>query len=105
MSKYVENYWVEELPNGVIHLLINLTQPEIYFHSYSDYNFLIAGTEEEYDNSGPECVLTVEVFLPEIKDGLYITTSAHNKDQLSFYYIPYKREWIKTRSERFLIKL
>ena len=39
MSKYVESYWAEELPNGVIHLLINCTQKEIYYHAYTDTSF------------------------------------------------------------------
>lgn len=97
MSKYVENWWVEELPNGVMHLLINCTQREIYFHASSDYEFLIAGTEEEYYNFESDCVLSVSSFLPAEKAWMWLQTSMKNKDQLSYYYIPYQREWTKNR--------
>lgn len=88
MSKYVESYWAEELPNGVIHLLINCTQREIYYHSFMDNQFLIAGTQEEYDNWTNDVILNTEKFLPEIDKGLYLQTSMKEKDQISFYWIP-----------------
>lgn len=103
MSKYVESYWIEELPNGVIHLLINLTQREIYYHQPSENCYLIAGTQKEYDDFDGDCVLSIEDFLPHIGYGHYIPTSIHEKDQLSFYFIPHKREWIKTRKDRMLL--
>lgn len=103
MSKYVKNYWVEELPNGVIHLLINLTQREVYHHRFFDNLFLIAGTEKEFEEHSAECILNTEDFLPKNNDVfMYIKSSMHEKDQLSYYYIPYKKEWIKDR--KYLIK-
>lgn len=42
MNKYVTNYWVEELPNGVIHLLINCTQKEIYYQRINNYELDIS---------------------------------------------------------------
>ena len=97
MSKYVENWWVEELPNGVIHLLLNCTQREIYFHAYDDYNFIIAGSESELENFDKDCNLSVESFLPENGTWIWIQTSAKEKEQLSFYYIPFRKEWAKNR--------
>lgn len=96
MSKYVENWWVEELPNGVIHLLINCTERGVYFHAMSDYEFLIAGTEEEAMDSFKECSLSLEPFLPE-GTWLWLQTVMLEKDQLSFYYIPYERGWNRNR--------
>ncbi len=96
MSKYVENWWVEELPNGVIKLIINCTQREIYFHQLNNYEFIIAGTEEEYDNWNESVLFSVSNFLPPI-DGLYLNTSMKEKDQLYFFYIPHLREWRKNK--------
>lgn len=89
MSKYVESYWAEELPNGVIHLLINCSQREIYYHSFMNNQFLIAGTQEEYDNWTKDLILNMDEFIPDIDDGLYIQSSTKEKDQISFYWIPF----------------
>lgn len=92
IMKYVDNYWAEELPNGVIHLLINCKTRELYFHAFSDTEYLIAGTEEEFDNWGDRsCILTVPKFLPENENIGYIRTLCKEKDQLSYYFIPYER--------------
>lgn len=93
MSKYVTDYWVELLPNGVYHLCINCTQREIYYHAFNDVMFLITVTEEEFDNYNSDYILEIEQFLPEIK-GVYLHSSSKNKDQLSFFWIPFEREWI-----------
>lgn len=90
--KYIESYWVEELPNGVIHLLINCTQREIYFHAFNDNMFIIAGTEKEYENWGSgDLVLTTDEFIKNKKNVIYVMSSAKEKDQLSFYWIPFER--------------
>lgn len=95
--KYVESYWVEELPNGVIHLLINCSQREIYFHSFTAEWFLICGTQEEYDNMEQDCYLRTDKFLPDNKDVIYIMSSMKEKDQLSFFWIPFDRGKFKNR--------
>lgn len=90
--KYVESYWAEELPNGVIHLLINCSQREIYFHSFTANWFLICGTQEEYDNMNKDCYLNIEEkFVPDNKDVTYVMSSMKEKDQISFYWIPFER--------------
>lgn len=105
MSKYVKSYWAETLPNGVIHLLINLSQREIYYHNFSDSLFLITGTEKEYEDCPEDCILNIEDFyLPEETGMHYITSFLHEKDQLSFYFIPHKREWIKSKKERIFLE-
>jgi len=98
--KYVENYWVEELPNGVIHLLVNCTQREIYFHAYNDISFLITGSELEYENGGwgdSECILELDPFIPENKDVIYIRSTMKEKDQLNFFWIPFERRGKRDR--------
>jgi hypothetical protein len=102
--KYVENYWVEELPNGVIHLLINCTQREIYYHAYNDISFLICGTEEEFEEEGwgsSTCILETKEFLPNKENISYTITSVKEKDQLSFYWIPFERG--KRRDRKILL--
>lgn len=102
--KYIESYWAEELPNGVIHLLINCSQREIYFHAYSDISFLIAGSEEEYENGGwgdSECILELDPFVPENKNITYIRSGMKEKDQISFFWIPFDR---KQRNNKTLIQ-
>ena len=94
--KYVESYFIEELPNGVIHLLFDCNQRELYYHSYSDNEFLICGTEDEYESGDSNLVITLDSFLPKDKY-MFIETSIKNKEQISFYFIPYEKEWIKNR--------
>lgn len=95
MNKYVDNYWVEELPNEVIHLLINCNTREFYYHAYDHYSFQIYIYEHEEFNENYS--LDIEPFLPKLDKTTWIMTSQKEKDQLSFYYIPYKHEWIKGR--------
>lgn len=90
MSKYVESYWAEELPNGVIHLLINTSERWLAYQVLNDISFLITSTEEEAENWGdPTCILEVPEFLSNIEEGMYIRTSMQEKDQISIYWIPY----------------
>lgn len=92
-NKYITGYWIELLPNGVYHLCVNCSQKEIYYHAFNDNSFLITGTEEEYENYDSSHVLEIEEFLPKIK-GVYLRSDSKNKDQISFFWIPFKREWI-----------
>lgn len=103
MSKYVESWWVQELPNGVIELVINCTQREIYYHQYGDYDFLIAGTEDEFNglSDGESCSFSIPSFLPPI-DGIYLHADSKNKDQLYFFYIPHLRVW--NRDKKILLE-
>lgn len=103
--KYIESYWVEKLPNGVIHLLINTTQREIYFHSFSDEQFLIAGTKEECDNWDESVLLNTEKFLPNTPDTTYVLSQMKEKDQVSFYWIPYNKETRKESIELLNVKI
>lgn len=91
MSKYIESYWAEELP------IIDCTQREIYFHRISDRDFIIVGTEEEYENWDKDVLLAVPEFLPPLENGIYLEASMKEKEQLYFFYIPHLREWRKER--------
>ena len=85
MSKYVESYWAEELPNGVIHLLINITERWLQHHAYSNRHFLISKSLDDWQDDE---ILNIEEFVPELDGGIYIKTSVVEKDQISFYFIP-----------------
>lgn len=87
--KIVESWWVEELPNGVFYLSINTSERWMSYEEFSNYKIRIYSEEGFFD-------LELEEFLPKI-DGLYIRTSMQNKDQISIYYIPYEREFIKNK--------
>lgn len=99
---YIESYSIEELPNGVIQLVINCTQKEIYYHQYNDIKYLICGKKEEYDNVDENCIFDISRFLQREVALTYIRCDNLEKDQLSFYFIPFKFEWIKNR--KFIIE-
>lgn len=101
MSRYIESWWVEELPNGVIKLVINCKQKEIYYQRLNDYQFIIAGSEEEFNNWEESVLFSVSEFLPSNK-GIYLKADSKNKDQLYFFYIPHLKEWVRNR--KILIK-
>ena len=90
--KHVESWWVEELPNGVFHLLINTTERWMYFERMLDTHYRISKNEKEDFED-----LIIPEFLPKEKNKRYIPCELQNKDQISFYWIPYDRDSIKTR--------
>jgi hypothetical protein len=92
---YVESYYVIELPNGVINLIINCNQKEIYYHDFNDNEYLITGTEDEYENYDSKCILKIDTFLDRTKAFMYIRSHMKEKDQINFYFIPYQKEWFQ----------
>lgn len=96
--KHVESWWVEELPNGIYHLLINTDERWIDFSRISDTQFLIG--EHDYGKNTFEDfkskILNIPNFLPK-NDNIYICTEQQNKDQISFYWIPIEKNYIKNR--------
>lgn len=100
----VESWWIEELPNGVFHLLINTKIRWVKYHQISDEMYEIGSendeeTQEEFESR----VLEIPEFLPKIENGVYLTSSQQNKDQISFYWMPYPFEWSK-RENKILFK-
>ncbi|MAX51441.1 MAG: hypothetical protein CMH22_05635 [Methylophaga sp.] len=72
---------------------------------YTNNWYLIASTEEEYDNMSKDCVVKIESFLPSLEKGVYVPSSILEKDQLSFYFIPCLFEWSKSRKERIILNV
>lgn len=89
-SKYVESYWITEHESGIFHLMFNTTERWMSYHRYSDTKYCfgyglkkIGETEEEADGEDFE----IEEFLP--KDKSYLPTVIQEKDQISWWFIPY----------------
>lgn len=89
MSKQVENYFINKYESGIILLLINTKDRWVYFHRYDDNTYQIGGTENrgqkkyhfEFDES----------LISSLKDDkMYLCTQLQEKDQIMFYFIPFK---------------
>jgi hypothetical protein len=86
--KYVESWWVEELPNRIFHLLINTTKKWLEFRRFSDVEYRIIEFLDSED-------LTIPEFLP--KDVKFVCTETQDGNQISFYWIPIEKDYIKKR--------
>jgi hypothetical protein len=97
---YVESYWVEELPNGVFHLLINCIDPDYDYWLINDHCYYIFKDEEELYHQGGRNNHTLDIpnFIPyssiediEDEQGIIYVQSVHrNDEQLSIYFIPHQ---------------
>ena len=87
-SKYVESYWVQEYESGIFLLMFNTTERWIPFHRYSNDEYIFgADKDRETTKEWQSRIQTVEEFLP--KEVSYLPTVFQEKDQISFYFIPY----------------
>lgn len=92
----VEDYWIEELPNGVIHLLFNCNTRHFYHHQF-DYDLYLI-TENETDDYDEKDIVRVPVkFLNHDDVFMYIVASCRDDEQLSYYFIPHQKEWVRNR--------
>lgn len=85
-SVQVENYWIQKYENGLVLLLFNTKDKWIYFHKYNNTMYQIGGNSN--------CSINGK-YIQEIPEGLipetgYLCTTIQEKDQISFYYIPFK---------------
>lgn len=88
-SKYVKNWFITLSDIGVYSLVFNLTERWLNYYAINDEMYIFGeqdyDSEEEYQSKIQE----VSKFLP---DGMYIRSSQINKDQCTFYFIPYKEK-------------
>lgn len=78
-NEFVDNYWIKKYKSGIIHLLINTKNKWVNYHRYNNNEFGIITTDEEF-------ILNI----PELKiPSYYLPTEIQEKDQISFYWIPY----------------
>ena len=95
--KYVENYWVKYYDSGIVHLLFNTTERWLDFHRYDDNLYRIGeeqGKDETYESYKERLVNIPEEMLSFPLGQMFIKTEMQEKDQISFYFIPF--ELIKT---------
>ena len=86
--KYIENHWIQEFECGIFLLMFNTHQRWISYHRYNDTDYIFGeDSEEETTEQLKERYYRVEEFLP--KEESYLPTVIQNKDQISFYFIPF----------------
>lgn len=91
-GKYIRDWSIIKYPNDIYGLIINTTEKWLAFHRYDDNNYIIG---EDIETHGMYEELTIpEDFLPFQKGIIYICTSQQNKDQISFYWIPFTKDSI-----------
>lgn len=105
-SKNVESFFCKKLPTGVYMLVFNLTEKWMPYHAYDDYTFWF-GLEKDLDDNAETDEIhenflewesnlhEVPAFLPKI-DGIWLRSSMQDDDQVTFFYIPHYREWLKS---------
>ena len=84
-NEIVKSYHISKYKSGIIHLLINTIDKWIDFHRYSNNEYVFKFDElenPEYKLNIPEIILSIP--------SKYLCTTMQNKDQISFYWIPYK---------------
>jgi hypothetical protein len=72
-------------------LVFNLTEKWMPYHAYNDYTFYFG----EYEDHDEVNMHEVPAFLPKI-DGIWLRSSMQDDDQVTFFYIPHYREWLKS---------
>jgi hypothetical protein len=86
--KYIENHWIQEFECGIFLLMFNTHERWIPYHNYTDTDYIFGGEiKDESVERLRERYYTVEEFLP--KGVSYLSTVIQNKDQISFYFIPF----------------
>lgn len=86
-SKQVAKYWVEKFPSGIYEITFNTKDKWVYFHRYNNEMFQIGGFDIDDGEINDE-------FIQELPEGLipqsgHMPTVIQNKDQISFYFIPF----------------
>lgn len=87
-SPIVESYWIEKYDSGIIHLLINTVNKWVNYHRSSNTTYEIGFNNAEDDFPGYQ--LDIPELEEILKKGSYLPTEFQEKDQISFYFIPYK---------------
>lgn len=87
MKTQIENHWIRRYSSGIIHLLINTQDKWLPWHRWRDLHYEVTfGEDLEYTE---ELVLTKEQ-LGLDPDTRYLCTECQEKDQMSYYYIPFE---------------
>lgn len=91
-SKYVSSWLVQLLPNGVYQLTFNTTVKWVDYHRLNNrlYGFNLDESEEK-----ESLIQEIPEFLPKDKNITWMSSHVQNKDQVTFYFIPFKINWLK----------
>ena len=91
--KYVEDYFVEKYDSGIYMICFNTHERNQYAFATSDELYLFSDDDDE---NFDVCMVEVEQFLPQDKS--FICSKSVDKDQVSFYYIPF--DLLKDKDEK-----
>lgn len=99
-SKYVSSWFVNKLPNGIYQLIFNTTEKWIKYHRYNNttYTFDTNYHEDIQD------VQEIPEFLSNVEGISYQIADSQNKDQITFYFIPFRKNWVKQGKIQLLLK-
>lgn len=95
-SKYVTDYFVTLMPNGVYNLVFNMTERWLHAHRYNNTTYTF-GTDVEGETieESNERIQEIPEFLPVLEKGHFVSSVLIDKDQIHFFFIPYYHEWAK----------
>ena len=82
--KYVKDYFIEKYPSGIYLICFNTRKQYESCHAASDDTYIFGDSDNDYETQ----LIHTKQFLPE--NERFITTKNVCKDQISFYYIPFK---------------
>lgn len=100
-SKNVTSWFLTQTPDGIFHLTFNTVEKWMSYHQYNDTTYIFGHEEDIFDNEEEEfadwtqCQQEIPEFLPDIENGTYLRAVSQNKDQVTFFFIPYYHKWIK----------
>ena len=87
-NNLVESYWVKKYSSGIICLCVNTVNKWIYYHRYNNNEYLFS--ESSVDEANVE-EYTLKIPIEELAiPSRHLCTDCQEKDQISFYYIPYE---------------
>ena len=110
-SKYVTDYFVKLMPNGVYNLVFNMTERWLNAHRYSNEMYIFGDelfcnqveSQSETIEDHNKRIQEIPKFLPVLKKGHFITSQLVDKDQINFFFIPFYSEWIQNSSYKIIL--
>jgi len=93
-NKQITHYHITSHESGIVELLITTQDRWLDYHRYDDNWYSVFDIGEQQDEEH------LKVELPLRKDMRYMSASTQNKDQITFYYIPYPLVMEKNKWDR-----
>lgn len=91
-GKYITDWSIIKYPNDIYGLIINTTEKWLAFHRYNNTDYIVG---EDTETEGMYEELSVpEEFIPHSDEFIFICSSNQNKDQITFYWIPFTKDSI-----------